>query len=108
MSGPTMAQRMRRDSFAQPGLTSRLLAGDPHHLIGDGLFGPAAGIAAGKQVGLRLAPAPVFAQCFEQRGAEWNIAAAAPLPRSTRIIICWLSMSRTFKRASSARLIPVP
>jgi hypothetical protein len=30
-----------------------------------------------------------------------------PLPRSTRIIMRWLSMSPTFKRTSSERRIPV-
>ena len=65
---PTVAQRMWSDPFAQPCLTSRLPAGDPDGLVRDGLFGPAPGIAAGKQVGFRLAPTPVFPRRIVAKG----------------------------------------
>ena len=38
------------------------------------------GAFTGKQIGVRLSPAPVEAQGFQQFGTEWNIAIAAALP----------------------------
>ena len=45
----------------------------------------------------------ILTQRVEQRRTERNLAIAPPLPRSTRIIMRWLSMSLSFKRDTSVR-----
>src|SRR2546425_9893770 len=75
---PTVPQGVRGDPFAQPGLTSASQQAIQMVLPGGGCSGPRRGLATGEQVGLRLAPTPVFPQRFEERGAERHVTAAAP------------------------------
>src|SRR5271167_2895783 len=74
---PTVAQRVWGDAFADASTVCGLVACNPDGLVRDGLFGSAPGIAARKQVGLGLAPTPVFPQSFQQRGTERQIAILA-------------------------------
>src|ERR1017187_543631 len=74
---PTVAQRVRGNAFADASTVRGFVACNPDSLVRDGLFGSAPGIAARKQVGLGLAPTPVFPQSLQQRGTERQIAILA-------------------------------
>src|SRR5207248_9028465 len=65
MGGPALAQRMRRNPLADAGATCSFATCDPDGLVANRLIEPAAKSACGKQVELRLAPAPVLPQGFE-------------------------------------------
>src|SRR5437870_13523271 len=67
MGRPTVAERMRGDSFADASPTRGLATCNPDRLVRNGLFRSAPGIAAWKQVGLGLAPTPVFPRSEERR-----------------------------------------
>src|SRR5215204_4880258 len=68
---------MRRDSFLNACVACGLLACAPNSLIGDGDVGSPALLIPGEQPGLRLHPAPVLTEGFEQSGAQRHIAVAS-------------------------------
>ena len=65
VGSPTVAQSMRRNAFADAGPMGSFATCDPDGLIRDRLFAVHATRACGKQVELRLAPAPVLSQGFQ-------------------------------------------
>ena len=79
MGRPTVAERMRGDSFADASPTRGLATCNPDRLVRNGLFRSAPGIAAWKQVGLGLAPTPVFPQSFQQRRTQRQVTIFAAL-----------------------------
>src|SRR5438128_11982912 len=81
---PTVAERMRGDSFADASPTRGLATCNPDRLVRNGLFRSAPGMAARKQVGLGLAPTPLFPQTLEQSGPkrQFTIFAALALAHS--------------------------
>src|SRR5215472_3393211 len=77
MCCPTVTQRVWSNAFSESSLASRLLASEPDVFVRDGLLRSALGMAAGKQVGLWLAPTPVVPQRLQQHWTERQVAAAA-------------------------------
>src|SRR5271156_4142739 len=106
MRGPTVTQGVRRDTLGKLGLLGGFPAGDPHHLVRDRTI-RSAPIAAGEQIHLGFAPAPVLAQGSSSAGLSGRSRSLPPLPCSTRMIMRWLSMSTIFGCATSLRRIPV-
>jgi len=76
--GPAVAQAMGRNALANAALSCGFTARDLHRLVRDGLLGFGR-VARGKQIYLRLAPAPVGAQRLEQRRAQRQIPILAAL-----------------------------
>ena len=62
----------------------------------------------GNRIDSRFLPAPILTQGLQQSRAEWQSLLAPPLPRSTRIIMRRLSISRTLSIDTSVRRMPVP
>ena len=76
-----MTQRVRRNALADASSTRGLATCDPDGLVRNRLIESAAKGACGKQVELRLAPAPVLAQRLEQGWAERQVTIFAALAR---------------------------
>ena len=77
MRGETVAQQMRAHGFGDARSLRRFPAGFPEHFGRDRLVGARAVDRAGKQVRLRLHPAPVLAQGLQQLRAQRHIAVLA-------------------------------
>lgn len=67
---------MWADALANPGFAGCFLAQPPDHLVADGLA-RARFVIAREEIRLRLFPAPVLAQNFQQLAAERHVAVMA-------------------------------
>ena len=65
-------------------------------------------VLAGKEPDLRLRRPPPVAQEFQQLHRQHDVAVPLPLPCSTRSVMRWLSMSDTFRFATSDTRRPAP
>ena len=79
VSREAMPQHVRDNAFLYTRVACGFGTGIPDRVAGHGLPYSAMPGATGKQVGLRLLPAPVLAERLQQLGAQWQVAILATL-----------------------------
>src|ERR1035441_4557178 len=99
--------RVRAHGFGDTRSLRRFPAGFPKDFGRDRFVGTGTVDGAGKQVSLRLHPAPVFTQGLERLWAQWYVAVLAAFALADVDQQRVLSMSSTLRRHSSARRMPV-
>src|SRR5262245_12700489 len=82
MGGKTVPQRVRREWLRDAGTFRRLLARRPRHTGGERYVRTPVLHCAGKQICLRLHPAPIDAECLKERRTQRYVAIMAAFPVS--------------------------
>src|SRR5215471_14569488 len=82
MGRPTVAQRMRSNTFTDASLVRSLAACDPNGFVRNWLIESSATGACGEQIESRFAPAPVLAQDLQQGWTQRQVAIFATLARN--------------------------
>ena len=79
VGGETVPEGVRRHMLGHPSMFRGLSHSGPDNLLCDGHVGPSVVDGAGKQICLRLHPAPILAQGLQQLRGQQDVAVTAAL-----------------------------